>query len=360
MMKIADWYILRKFLVTFFGALGLILAIAVVFDVSEKIEDFVTKQAPLKSILLDYYVNFVVFYGNLFSSLIVFISTIFFASRMASNTEIVAMLTGGTSFRRLMYPFFLGALIVASMSYALNHYVIPSTNITRIEFERTYIKGSESQRFQDIHKQIKPGHYIYMERYTGERMSGYHFTYEIMEDEQLQKKLMADFIRYEPDRELWRLDNIRLREIDATGKQHVQLIRQMDTVLPFLPEEIAPRLYSFEMMTTPELTDFIEKEKLRGSENINFYLIEKYKRTSWPVSTFILILIAVSLSTKKSRGGIGLNLAIGLGICVIYIFFMQISTTLSTHGTLSAFWSVWIPNVLFCFLGIYLYRIAPK
>jgi lipopolysaccharide export system permease protein len=359
-MKIADWYILRKFLVTFFGALGLILAIAVVFDVSEKIEDFVTKDAPLKGILLDYYLNFVVFYGNLFSSLIVFISTIFFASRMASNTEIVAMLTGGMSFRRLMWPFFMGALIVASMSFLLNHYVIPSTNITRIEFERTYIKSPESLRFQDIHKQIKPGHYIFMERYTGERKSGYHFTYEVLENNIMQKKLAADFIRYDDEKALWRLDNIKYREIGDDGKQTIRLIRQLDTVLPFLPEEIAPKLYSIEMMTTPQLLDFIEKEKLRGSENINFYLIEKYKRTSWPVSTFILILIAVSLSTKKSRGGIGLNLAIGLAICVIYIFFMQISTTLSTHGTLSAFWSVWIPNVLFLFLGIYLYRIAPK
>jgi lipopolysaccharide export system permease protein len=359
-MKIIDWYILRKFLVTFFGALGLILAIAIVFDISEKIEDFVTKQAPFKEIVFDYYLNFVAFYGNLFSSLIVFISTIFFASKMASNTEIVAILTSAVSFRRMMWPFFIGAFVVATLSFLMNHFVIPSTNITRLAFERAYIKKAEDTRFQDIHKQVQPNQLVYLERFTSERNSGYNFTYETFDNGAMVSKLKADFIRYDDSTKKWRLDNIKIRELRPDGTQNIQLLRTIDTILPFEPQEIAPKLYSVEMMNTPELIDFIEQERIRGSENINFYLIEKYKRTSWPVSTFILILIAVSLSTKKTRGGLGLNIAIGLAICVVYIFFMQISTTLSTHGTLSPFWSVWIPNVLFLFLGLYLYRIAPK
>jgi lipopolysaccharide export system permease protein len=207
---------------------------------------------------------------------------------------------------------------------------------------------------------VQPNQLVYLERFTSERNSGYNFTYETFDNGAMVSKLKADFIRYDDSTKKWRLDNIKIRELRPDGTQNIQLLRTIDTILPFEPQEIAPKLYSVEMMNTPELIDFIEQERIRGSENINFYLIEKYKRTSWPVSTFILILIAVSLSTKKTRGGLGLNIAIGLAICVVYIFFMQISTTLSTHGTLSPFWSVWIPNVLFLFLGLYLYRIAPK
>jgi lipopolysaccharide export system permease protein len=359
-MKLMDWYILKKFLVTFFGALGLILSIAMVFDFSEKIEDFFLKGATGKEIVFDYYVNFIAFYGNLFSSLIVFISTIFFTSRMTQNTEVVAILTSGVSFRRLMMPFFAGALIVASLSFFLNHFVIPKTNIKRIAFESMYVKSREASRFQNIHKQVQPGHFIYMERYTVDRKSGYHFSYEVFDNSELIQKIAADFIRFEEEKQMWRLDNIKIREIDEAGNQSIRLARTLDTTFIFSPEEIAPQLYSIEMMNTPDLIDFIEKETLRGSENLNFYLIEKYKRTSWPFSTFILILIAVALSTKKTRGGLGLNIAIGLAVCVIYIFFMQISTTLSTHGNLSPWLSVWFPNFVFTALGIYLYRIAPK
>lgn len=336
------------------------MAIAVVFDISEKIEDFITKGASAKEIILDYYVNFVVFYGNLFSSMIVFIATIFFTSRMSANTEIVAILTGAVSFKRMMWPYFVSATIVAGISFTLSHYVIPRTNVTRLDFQHTYIDRKGPDRFKNIHRQIKPGHIIYFENYNTDRKTGYHFTYEVFEDYAMKSKLKSDFIRLDSAKGQWILDNYNLRTIDKDGVEHLSSGRRLDTVLDFRPEEIVPKLYSIEMMATPELNEFIEDEKLRGSENVNNYLIEKYRRTSFPIATYILVLIGVSMSSKKRRGGLGLNIAIGLGICVSYVFFMQISTTFSTLGNFPPLLAVWLPNIVFSILAAYLYFIAPK
>lgn len=359
-MKLIDRYILRKFLGTFFLSLILILAIAIVFDISEKLKDF-RKGATLYEIVFDHYLNFIAFYGNTFSSMIVFISTIWFSSRMAGNTEIVAILTGGVSFRRMMWPYFIGATIVATMSLGLNHFLIPKTNVKRLKFEHTYVgSGLQESYTQNIHRQIAPGVYIYFETYNQERKSGYHFSVETVDSARMTSKLSSDFARFDTTLNMWRLDNWHMRIIAPDGSEQLSNGRQMDTLLPFSPDEVRPRLYTVSMMNTPELLEFIDKEKLRGSENISAYNVELHRRTSGPASTYVLILIAVALCTKKSRGGLGLNMAIGLIICVVYIFMQQISTTLATKDDFSPFWAVWLPNVLFTFLGIYLYRIAPK
>ncbi len=360
MTKIIDRYIIRKFLGTFFLTITLILAIAIVFDISEKIEDFITKGASAKEIIVDYYLNFLVFYGNLFCSMIVFIATIFFTSRMTSNTEIVAILTGGVSFKRMMWPYFVSATIVAGISLGLSHFVIPRTNISMLHFKHTYIDRKQNERFKNIHRQIEPGHIIYFENYNNERRTGYHFTYEVFEDQRLTSKLKADFIKLDTTKNAWRLDNYVIRRIADDGTESLRSGRTLDTTFSFKAEEIVPKLYSVEMMDTPTLLDFIEAEKLRGSENLAFYEIEKHKRTSWPVATYVLVLIGVSISSKKTRGGLGLNIAIGLGVCVVYIFFMQISTTLATVGNFSPALAVWFPNILFTFVAAYLYSIAPK
>lgn len=336
------------------------MAIAVVFDISEKIEDFITKGASAKEIIFDYYVNFVVFYGNLFSSMIVFIATIFFTSRMAANTEIVAILTGAVSFKRMMWPYFVSATIVAVMSLILSHFIIPKTNVTRLDFQHTYIDRKGPDRFKNIHRQIKPGNIIYFESYNIERKTGYHFTYEVFENHHLKSKMKSDFIRLDSAKGLWTLDNYSIRYLLEDGTEKIDFGRRLDTVLDFEHKEIVPRLFSIEMMTTPELNKFIEMETLRGSENINNYLIEKYRRSSFPFATYILVLIGVSMASKKSRGGLGLNIAIGLGVCVSYIFFMQISTTFATLGNFPPFLAVWLPNMVFTVLAGYLYYIAPK
>lgn len=360
MLRIIDRYIIGKFLGTFFLTITLILAIAIVFDISEKIEDFITKGASAKEIIVDYYLNFLMFYGNLFSSMIVFIATIFFTSRMTANTEIVAILTGSVSFKRMLWPYFISATIIGGISFVLSHYVIPRTNVKRLDFQHTYIDRKQDERFRNIHRQIKPGHMIYFENYNAERFTGYRFSYEIFEDHKMQFKLKSDFIRLDTAKGRWILDNYTIRTIDESGKERLMRGRQLDTILDFEPGEVVPKLFTVEMMATPELNEFIEAEILRGSENVSFYLIEKHKRTSWPFATYILVLIGVSISSKKTRGGLGLNVAIGLGICVTYIFFMQISTTFATLGNFPPLLAVWFPNIVFSILAGYLYYIAPK
>lgn len=358
--KIIDRYIIGKFLGTFFLTIALILAIAVVFDISEKIDDFITRGASTREIIIDYYLNFIVFYGNLFSSMIVFIATIFFTSRMTANTEIVAVLTGGVSFKRMMFPYFIAATIIAGISFFLSHFVIPYTNVSRLEFQHAYIDQKQDERFKNIHRQIKPGHIIYFENYNTKRSSGYHFTYEIFEDDRLISKLKANYISLDTSTNQWVLDDWDLRTIDQEGKETLEQGKKRVEDFDFSAADIVPRLFSVEMMNTPELNEFIEAEQIRGSENVNFYLIQKHQRTSYPFATYILVLIGVSISSRKSRGGLGLNVAIGLVLCVTYIFFMQISTTFATVGSMSPLLAVWVPNILFAGIGAYLYYIAPK
>ena len=292
--------------------------------------------------------------------MIVFIAVIFFTSRMTNNTEVVAMLTGGVSFMRMMWPYFISATIIGGISFMLGNYVIPRTNVDRLKFHNTYIDKRGTDRFKNIHRQIKPGHIIYFENYNSARFSGYHFTYEVFDDQVLQSKLKADFIRLDTAKNAWVLDNYSMRKIDSDGNEIISSGRQLDTVLDLVAEEIVPKLYTIEMMTTPRLKEFIHEERIRGSENLNYYLMEEYKRTSWPVATYVLTLIGVSISSRKSRGGLGLNIALGLVVCVSYIFFMQISTTFATVGSLSPLLAVWIPNIIFSVIALYLYFVAPK
>lgn len=360
MLKIIDRYIVRKFLGTYFLTIALMLSIAVVFDISEKIDDFIEEGATVREIILDYYLNFVIFYGNLFSAMIVFIATIFFTSRMAANTEIVAILTGGVSFRRLMWPYFIAATILAGINFTLSHYIIPATNVDRLEFKQAYIDQNSDSRFKNIHRQIQPGHIVYFESFNTSRLTGYHFSYEIFKDHELRFKMKSDFIRYDTTSGKWRIDNYVMRHISKDGDETLEQGRRKDTVLQIDPYEIVPKLYTIEMMNTPQLNDFIEEEKMRGSENINYYLIEKHRRTAFPLATYVLVLIGVTLSSQKKRGGIGVNIAAGLLLGVTYIFLMQISTTFSTLGNLSPLLAVWLPNIIFSVIALYMYRIAPK
>lgn len=360
---------------SFFLTMVLILAIAIVFDISEKIDDF-QNGATLDEIIFDYYVNFVAFYGNLFSALILFISTIWFTSRMASNTEIVAILTSGTSFRRLMRPYAVGATIVCAISLMLNHLVVPKTNITRIAFEEKYITGQSRPINQKVHRQVLPGHYVYFETFSGLRESGYQFTYEVFEDHRLVSKLGADYVRLDTASGKWRLDNYRLRTLDANGIEHISHGRRMDTALVFTSEQIAPKLNSIATMNSSELSRFIAQEEITGNENIASYQMEMQRRTSYPVSSYVFVLLAVSLASQKRRGGLGINIAVGLVLSAIYIFAMQISQTFAGKGMLSgdsplgqfllhlhiqpAEFAIWIPNILFSGIAIWRYLSAPK
>jgi lipopolysaccharide export system permease protein len=360
---------------SFFLTMILILAIAIVFDISEKIDDF-QNGATMNEIVFDYYINFIAFYGNLFSALILFISTIWFTSRITSNSEVVAVLTSGTSFNRFLRPYFIGATIICLFSLTLNHLLVPHTNIKRIAFEEKYITGVSRPINQKVHRQVLPGHYVYFETYSGQRQSGYQFTYEVFNSHRLVSKLSADFVRLDTATGKWRLDNFRLRTLDTLNQEVILTGRRMDTTLAFTSEQIAPKLSSIATMNSSELSRFIEQEEVTGNENIASYQMEMQRRTSYPVSSYVFVLLAVSLATQKRRGGLGINIAIGLILCAVYVFAMQISQTFAATGLLSidkglgrallwvgiqpAEFAIWIPNILFAGVAIWRFSKAPK
>ncbi len=358
-IKILDLYIIKKFLGTFFFALALIISIAIVFDISEKIDDFLEREAPLRAIVFDYYMNFIPFFANLFSPLFIFISVIFFTSRMAGQTEIIAILASGVSFQRLLVPYVVSSLILALLSFYMNNYVIPHSNTARINFETKYIKNPYIFKNRHVHRQIAPGQFIYFESFNNIDKIGYQFSYEKIENDKIVFKLLSERIYWDTLKNKWTLENYFTREINGM-KEKIETGYRMDTVFAFYPSEFNRRTNFIETMDTPALNDYIRQETLRGSEEVPFYLVEKYKRLSYPFATFILTIIGVSLSSRKVRGGIGVQIGAGILLSFTYIMFMQVSQTFATNGNLPAWLAVWIPNIFYTFIAIYLLRKASR
>ncbi len=355
-IKLLDAYIVRKFLGTFFFALGLIILIAIVFDISEKIDDFIEKEAPLREIVFDYYLNFIPYFGNLFSPLFVFISVIFFTSRMSANTEIVAILASGISFKRFLLPYMIAATVIAGISLYLNNSVLPHANVKRTKFELEYIKNRFVYKSRNVHRQVSPGQYIYFESYNNTDNIGYQFSFEKFADGKLTFKLLSDRIFWDSVKTKWTVENYFIRSINGL-KEEMKYGYRFDTTFTFTPADFNRRVdYAVETMDYTELNSFIEAEKMRGSEEVVFYQIEKYKRFSYPLATFILTLIGVSLSSKKARGGIGVQIGLGILLSFTYIMFMQISTTFATNGNVPALLAVWIPNLIFAVVAFFLVR----
>jgi lipopolysaccharide export system permease protein len=358
-LKILDLYIIKRFLLTFFFILGIIMAIAIIFDISEQIDDLVENEAPLKGILWDYYKNFVLFYGNLFSPLLTFLAVIFFTAQLASRTEIVAILSGGISFSRLMWPYFISATILAAGSFYLNNYLVPKANQDRIEFESRYIHTYRRTLNQGVHKQISPGQMIYFDKFNSKSNIGYEFTLEEWDGIELKSKLFANYVKWDSTSQTWSLENYYLRTYEEDGER-VEEGKQRDTTFAFTPKEFANRINDIQRMNVNELDDFIEEQRLKGDPNIPFYLIEKHTRNALPFSTYILTIIGVAMSSRKVRGGIGAHIAAGLALAVTYILAMKVSTVYATNAGLDPLYAAWIPNLLYGVLAIYLYSKAPK
>ncbi|UTW63012.1 LptF/LptG family permease [bacterium SCSIO 12741] len=285
--------------------LGLIMLIACVFDFSEKMDDFMERKAPFLGILTDYYLNFVLFYGNLFSPLLIFITVIFFTSQMASRTEIVAILSSGVSFKRMLLPYLIASIFLSSMSLYFNHYLIPYANKRRIMFEEAYFKHAFKNFDKDIHKQIGPGEYTYFDKYNAQNDIGYKFTLEKWEEGVLVFKLQSDYTQWDSTTSNWKVHNYTIREFDGI-EETMRRGSVMDTAINMHPSEFEQRLeYTTQMMSTPELSAYIEEEVESGSENVTFHLIEKYQRSSIPFATFVLVLIGVSISSRKTREELG-------------------------------------------------------
>lgn len=359
MLKKLDIYIIKKFLGTFFFTLILIILVIIVFDVSEKLQDFIEHKAPLKAIIFDYYVNFVPYFANMFSPLFIFISVIFFTSKMASNSEIVAILSGGISFRRMLRPYFICAFTLAVLSFYLNNFMIPDANKKRLAFEEVYYRNKFRNFAQDIHRQIDDNTYIYMSNFVADLDLANNFSIERFNGKNLEYKLISDNAKWDSTINKWTITNYVERHIDGLNETINTGVKK-DTTINLLPDEFKRRNSYITTMNMFELNDFIEEEKFKGSQLIVEYEVEKQQRGAYPFATFVLTLIGVSISSRKVRGGIGLHIGMGLLISFSYILFMQISSTFAINSGAPAIVAVWIPNVLYSLLALYLLKKAPK
>jgi lipopolysaccharide export system permease protein len=359
MLKTLDKYIIKKFLGTFFFAIFLLAFVVIIFDISEKIDDFLKNNVPLKAIVFDYYLNFIPYFINLFSYLFTFIAVIFFTSKMASDSEIVAILSSGVSFIRLLLPYFISAILLAIMSFILANFIIPYTNRGMFDFEKKYINEQKMFNNQNIHKQIDPGTFIYMENFNVQSKSGRRFTMEKFKDREMVFKLVADNIKWDSVHSKWILEWYYSRYINGL-KENFRKGNKMETIFALTPKDFAEDIEEVKVMDFFTLRDHIKMKELRGDPDVIKYKVKKYERFAFPFATLILTLIGVSVSSRKVRGGIGFNLGLGLGLTFLYILFMQIFTVLSTFGNLPPLLGVWIPNFIFGLIALILAKMAPK
>lgn len=353
-LKTIDYYIIKKFLGTFFYTITLIISIAMVFDISENLDEFISKDVTVKAIIFDYYLNFIPYFANLFSSLFTFITVIYFTSKMAYTSEIIAILSSGVSFRRFILPYMISALVIAIFSYTLGNYIIPPANKKRVDFRNTYISNRRASSGINIHRQLSPGVFIYMKTYNTTSDVGYKFTIEKFVDRKLVSKLTSDYIKWDREDKKWTIHNYMIRDIDGYNETLTTGSR-IDTTLNMLPEDYRVVRNIVETMSLPRLNKEIEDLKLRGVNTTEFE-IEKHKRRSQPFSAFILTLIGVSLASRKVKGGLGLHLGLGILFSFSYIMFMQVSTVFAISGSVLPSIAVWIPNLIFGALAVYLYK----
>jgi lipopolysaccharide export system permease protein len=358
--KKLDVYIVKKFIMTFFIALLLIIGIVIIFDISEKIDDFVSKEAPLKAIILDYYVNFIPYFMNMFSPLFVFITVIFFTSKMAADSEIVAILSCGVSFHRMMAPYIFSATLIAIFSLCLNLFIIPDANKTRLDFETQYIKNRYKSVGRNVHYQLAPGEFVYAESFSKWNNTAYKFTLEKIEDNKLVSKISAETAVYDTVNNSWRLKKYFIREYNEDLTDKIRSGRQIDTVIDLSVKDFYLTEKTVETLDYKELNELIATQQLRGDANVKYALIEKNTRFALPFSAFILTIMGVALSSKKRRGGIGWNIGIGIGLAFTYILFLRFSQMFVHAGALPPFIALWIPNIVFAIIAAFLYKIAPK
>ena len=359
--RIIDRYIIGKFLGTFFYAILLLAIVIIIFDISEKIDDFIQKQAPLKAVIFDYYFNFLPFFINKFTALFTFISVIFFTSKMAGNTEIIAILNSGVSFKRLLRPYIFGAAFLSLFSFMLTNFVIPKTIHKMVDFEAKYVKKQNQTNNLNLHMQLEPGTFVYVESFNNISNEGYKFTLEkIAPGKGLIYKLEADALKWDTLKRKWSVSNFYERKLLPNGSENIQKGVSRNIKLNVKPEEFNIDADNVMYMNFFELRNFIQKEKIKGSSQVNRYLVEMYQRFAFPFAGIILTLIGVALSSRKVRGGIGLHLGFGIAITFTYILFLQVTTVFARFGEVPPVIAVWTPNVVFGLVALYLLWKAPK
>lgn len=357
-----DRYIIGKFLGTYFFSITLIISIAVVFDFNENIDKFLSRNAPIDKILFDYYLNFIPYYSNLFSQLFVFISVIFFTTKLAENSEIIAMMSTGVSFNRLLRPYMISAGIICILTYTLGAYVIPQGNVKRVKFENTYKRRNVPTYTSNVQLEVDSGVIAYIGRYENKVKTGYQFTLDKFVDKKLVSHLKASTIQYDTLSEEpyhWILRNYQERDLRG-DKELLTSGSRKDTIIRMEPQDFLITKGQQETLTTPELKEYIDRQKKRGFANIQEFEVEYWKRGASAFAAFIMTAIGVSLSAKKRKNGMGISLGIGIGLILAYIMFQTISSTFATNANMPPAIAVWIPNIIYIFIAIYVYRKAPR
>ena len=357
-----DRYIITKFIGTYIYSIILIISIAIVFDVNENLSKFSTYGAPLKAIAFDYYANFVPYFANLFSPLFVFIAVIFFTSKLAGNSEIIAMLAAGVSFKRLMRPYFLSAALIALVNYYLGAYIIPHGNIIRQDFEAKYKNADKITSASNVQLMVGPGVIAYIQQYDDKTKSGYGFSLDKFEKKKLVSHMTASTIRYDTiseDRFHWKAQNYKIRTLKGL-REEIKSGSVIDTLIHMEPMDLVFSKGQQETLTSDELRQYISKQTERGSSNVVQYEVEYHKRIATSFASFILTIIGASLSSRKRKGGMGVSLGIGLGLSFSYILLQTISATFAINADTPPILAAWIPNILYAIIAYFCYRQAPN
>jgi len=357
-----DWYIIRKFIGTYIFSIVLIISIALVFDFNENLSKFTKYHAPWRAIVFDYYANFIPYYSNLFSPLFVFIAVIFFTSKLAGNSEIIAMLSSGVSFRRLMRPYMISCVLIASVTFYLNSFVIPHGTVIRQNFESLYRNSKKNTSAENVQLQVGKGTVAYIQHYDDRYKRGYGFSLDKFEGKKLVSHMTAMEIQYDTIADAkyhWKATNWKTRTLVGL-RERIVTGDVKDTVILMEPTDLVYSKGQQETFTSPELLDYISKQTSRGSGNVVQYEVEFHKRIAMSFSSFILTIIGLSLSARKRKGGMGLYLGIGLGLSFGYIMLQTVSSTFAINAGTPPVLAAWIPNLIFAFIAYFCYRHAPR
>ena len=359
-MKKLDKYIIGKYFSTFFLSIALLLIVVVVFDISEKIDDFISAKVSFKAIIFDYYFNFIPYFLNLFLYLFVFISVIFFTSEMAQHSEIIAILSSNVSYVRFLMPYIFSSFVLLIIAFLLSNFIIPRTNIELTKFEKKYIHTSSRYTYgRDIHVQIGPDTYVYVQNFNSKTNVGANFTLEKINLERgMSYKLNADEVVYDENKNIWTLKNYFERKV-LDDKEIIREGSLIDTTLNLLPKDLIFLNLDVKTMNYSQLKQFIKQEKEKCVRNIVDFEVEQYARTANSFATIILTLLGVGLSSRKKRSGIGINLGLGITLTFVYILLMQVSKVFATNSGLSPLIAAWIPNFLYIIITLFvIYRAA--
>ncbi|MGK7393024.1 MAG: LptF/LptG family permease [Candidatus Cyclobacteriaceae bacterium M3_2C_046] len=357
-MKILDRYILKKFLSSYVFVVTIIVSVVCIIDMTEKNEKFIRNNLEAGQIL-GYYLDYFPYIANMISPITVFIATVFVTAKMASHTEIIAMLSNGMSFRRLMLPYLIGSIMIGGVSFYMTGWVIPNSNKSRVAFEVQYFEKPYYFDDRDIHIKVAPEVYLYMESYQNRSNVGYKFTLEKIVGTELREKLSAQSIQWDDEAESWKLRNWK-RRVFAGFNEEVFFGNELDTTLNIHPKDFANNYRLYETFTIDELNQYIRELKTRGADDIEMYLIEKYIRFTSPFTVIILTFIGLIVSARKARGGAGFQIALGFLIAFIYIIFFVFTRSIAEVGAMDPALAVWIPNFIFAGVGILMYNTIPR